>query len=107
MIVEGNPDGMTLEQVGEVLGVTRERVRQIEVQAFAKLRDSIGFDEFVIQEIIYELQECTTCSILFLKDGSGVEECATCFGSVPEPEAPVETPEVPVVVFMFDLTGWD
>ncbi len=106
MIVEGNPDGMTLEQVGEVLGVTRERVRQIEVQAFAKLRDSIGFDEFVIQEIIYELQECTTCSILFLKDGSGVEECTSCFGS-PEPEAPVETPEVPVVVFMFDLTGWD
>ena len=29
---------MTLEEVGQALGVTRERVRQIELQALAKLR---------------------------------------------------------------------
>lgn len=37
----GDPNGkgrMTLEQVGFVLGVTRERVRQIEVRAIAKLK---------------------------------------------------------------------
>jgi RNA polymerase primary sigma factor len=31
---------MTLEQVGEVFGVTRERVRQIESKALRKLRAS-------------------------------------------------------------------
>jgi len=31
-------DGQTLEQVGNGLGVTRERIRQIEVKALRKLR---------------------------------------------------------------------
>ena len=37
----GIPDGnnMTLEQVGKNLGLTRERVRQIEKRALIKLRD--------------------------------------------------------------------
>jgi len=37
----GFPDGnnMTLEQVGKNLGLTRERVRQIEKRALIKLRD--------------------------------------------------------------------
>ena len=37
-IVRENPDGMTLEEIGDVLGVTRERVRQIEVIALDKLK---------------------------------------------------------------------
>ena len=36
--VEAHPDGATLELVGEVLGITRERVRQIEEVALRKLR---------------------------------------------------------------------
>ena len=31
-------DGMTLEEVAEVLGVTKERVRQIETRALRKIR---------------------------------------------------------------------
>ncbi|MHB1927104.1 MAG: adenine phosphoribosyltransferase [Leptospirillum sp.] len=35
---EGPEEGMTLEAIGQMLGVTRERVRQIEASAMAKLR---------------------------------------------------------------------
>ncbi len=34
----GSEDGMTLEAIGQMLGVTRERVRQIEGSALAKMR---------------------------------------------------------------------
>ena len=35
---EGDPQGMTLEQIGNVLGCTRERIRQIERDALRRLR---------------------------------------------------------------------
>lgn len=37
---ESDTGGMTLDQVGEVFGVTRERIRQIEERALRKLRDA-------------------------------------------------------------------
>lgn len=42
--VERNLDGMTLEAVGDAIGVTRERVRQIETRALAHrdVREAIG-----------------------------------------------------------------
>lgn len=36
-VVEKNPDGLSLEYVGLLLGVTRERVRQIELSACRKI----------------------------------------------------------------------
>lgn len=38
--------GMTLEEVGEHLGLTRERVRQIETHALEKLREALPPDAF-------------------------------------------------------------
>jgi DNA-directed RNA polymerase sigma subunit (sigma70/sigma32) len=38
VFVAMHPDGATLEQVGAVLDVTRERIRQIEAAALRKLR---------------------------------------------------------------------
>ena len=32
----------TLEQIGELLGITRERVRQLEMEAKMKLRERLG-----------------------------------------------------------------
>lgn len=37
-VVAAHPDGLTLDEIGELLGLTRERVRQIEEQALASLR---------------------------------------------------------------------
>lgn len=43
--VEENPDGATLERVGEFLGVTRERVRQLETMVKRKVA-ALGLDNF-------------------------------------------------------------
>lgn len=40
--IDKHPDGATLEEVGEVLGITRERVRQIEFSALRKLRRELA-----------------------------------------------------------------
>ena len=38
--LEEGSEGLTLEKIGELMGVTRERIRQIRERAFEKLRDS-------------------------------------------------------------------
>jgi DNA-directed RNA polymerase sigma subunit (sigma70/sigma32) len=42
---------MTLEKIGRVFGVTRERIRQIQVEALAKLRVSIEEEGIHFQEL--------------------------------------------------------
>jgi RNA polymerase primary sigma factor len=41
----------TLQEVGEVLGVTRERIRQIEARALQKLRDTSR--DWKLKEYLY------------------------------------------------------
>jgi hypothetical protein len=48
--VEEHPGGATLEEVAEVLGVTRERVRQIESKALRKLRRMGAFRKYQFGE---------------------------------------------------------
>ena len=36
-----SPNPQTLQQVGEILGISRERVRQLEVRAMRRMRDWI------------------------------------------------------------------
>jgi RNA polymerase primary sigma factor len=38
--LEAGAEAMTLERIGELMGVTRERIRQIRERAFEKLRTS-------------------------------------------------------------------
>jgi RNA polymerase sigma factor (sigma-70 family) len=39
--LENGADGMTLEKIGEKLGITKERVRQLNVRAMKKLRSLV------------------------------------------------------------------
>lgn len=43
-LVERHPDGCTLEMVGEHLGLTRERVRQVQEIALAKIEAALTVD---------------------------------------------------------------
>jgi len=43
-LVARNPDGLTLEQIGEYLGLTRERVRQVQEMALAKVEAALTAD---------------------------------------------------------------
>jgi RNA polymerase primary sigma factor len=47
----GSDEPMTLEKIGRVFGVTRERIRQIQVEALAKLRVSIEEEGIHFQEL--------------------------------------------------------
>ncbi|MBN1490936.1 MAG: RNA polymerase sigma factor RpoS, partial [Phycisphaerae bacterium] len=46
-------EGETLDQIGKVYGVTKERVRQIERRAIKKLRDILG-DEKELEAVFAE-----------------------------------------------------
>jgi DNA-directed RNA polymerase sigma subunit (sigma70/sigma32) len=42
--LDDGDDGLTLEKIGEKFGVTRERIRQIQVEALDKLRAALVED---------------------------------------------------------------
>lgn len=44
-----SPEPKTLKEIGDVLGVTRERVRQIELAAIKKMRELKSHQEFTVQ----------------------------------------------------------
>lgn len=50
LLVNAHPDGLTLDEVGRALGLTRERVRQIEAAALAKLRRRLAVLGFLLEE---------------------------------------------------------
>ncbi len=92
-IVAKHPDGMTLEQVGNVLGVTRERVRQIEAIALEKLRTGLDAAQTVdVKGVTAALTQCEECFEFFPRanrrkycdDHVGLERTPRC-----RPVAPV------------------
>lgn len=40
-VAERNPDGLTLEEVGKLFNLTRERIRQVEAKALVKFRSAV------------------------------------------------------------------
>ena len=45
-VLRANPDGITLEFLAEILGVTRERVRQIQHTTIEKLKKRVRWNRF-------------------------------------------------------------
>lgn len=59
-IAEENYDGLPLSQIGHHLGLTRERIRQIEVSAFEKIRKET--DDEKLKQLIQQRQTPETTS---------------------------------------------
>ncbi len=127
-IVEEHPDGMTLEEVGKVLGVTRERIRQIEVVAIKKLNEGTGdFDPVQVEGITIPVGLCKKCGAGFVRRGRS-KVCEACTkpkdrirrsrqnrstvtprGDRVRPPTPPPPPPAPgpaAVTIVFDLSGW-
>ena len=49
------PDGVTLEEIGQILGVSKERVRQIEVSTLVKYRRWVDRHGYRLEDLIRHL----------------------------------------------------
>jgi hypothetical protein len=78
-LVDEEPDGMTLDAIGEHLDLTRERVRQIEQDALRKLRDSdLGNVVVVLDGWSFAVLRCPDCDSQFVRLNGRQELCASC-----------------------------
>lgn len=106
-IVAEHPDGMTLEEVGEVLGVTRERVRQIESAALRKLRSGLGLGGTADYDgQTFALIDCEKCGEPFIRQGRG----KVCEGCLPPPaprpkRVKASGPDFTLGLFFIDFTA--
>ena len=48
---------LTLEEIGKIFGVTRERIRQIEAKALAKIRYEMKKEDFTLEDIENKLDD--------------------------------------------------
>lgn len=73
-----HPCGMTLEEIGACMGITRERVRQIENSALQKLRDNSGSDISWIGKLTVATPDCRRCGDPFVRRTGRQTLCAEC-----------------------------
>ena len=76
--VAQHPEGMTLEQIGRLMGVTRERVRQIESTALRKLIDCTGAQVIEVGRHTFAIPDCERCSQPFIRRIGRDRHCEAC-----------------------------
>jgi hypothetical protein len=76
--VQSHPFGMTLEEIGACMGITRERVRQIENSALSKLRENTGGDVSWIGKLTMPTPNCKRCDEPFVRETGRQVMCKTC-----------------------------
>jgi hypothetical protein len=76
--VTDHPAGMTLEEIGAYMGITRERVRQIEHSALRKLATNTGSDITWMGNLTIGIPECRKCGEPFIRGTGRQELCAPC-----------------------------
>jgi hypothetical protein len=72
---------MTLEQIGACMGITRERVRQIENSALSKLAQNTGGDIAWIGQMTVAIPDCRRCGEAFVRSTGRQVMCAVCDAS--------------------------
>jgi hypothetical protein len=72
------PEGMTLEQIGSRMGITRERVRQIEGAALRKLIDCAGTEVIDVGRHTYAVPDCEDCGLPFVRVMGSDRNCDEC-----------------------------
>lgn len=68
---------MTLEEIGTAMGITRERVRQIEHSAIAKLSQNAGGDIALVRGFTIPISECR-CGENFVRGRGRQQMCDVC-----------------------------
>lgn len=51
-VCDANPEGLTLEETGAMMNLTRERIRQIESAALEKIRDGLNLSQEQVELLI-------------------------------------------------------
>lgn len=69
---------MTLEEIGAVMGITRERVRQIEHTAIAKLTHDTGNDISWIGSLTMPIPDCKKCGEPYVRSTGRQTLCSVC-----------------------------
>lgn len=77
-VVSEHPEGMTLEQIGRVMRVTRERVRQIEAGALRKLKECAGIHTITVGAFEIAVPDCAQCQLPFVRRTGRDRYCEAC-----------------------------
>lgn len=77
-VIQANPEGMTLEQIGATMSITRERVRQIEAGALEKLRNNTGAEVIDVGRFSVAIPDCEICALPFLRKNGRDRRCEGC-----------------------------
>lgn len=73
-----HPAGMTLEEIGAHMGITRERVRQIENSALRKLLNNTGGDITWLGGLTLATPDCKRCGEPFVRRTGRQVMCTSC-----------------------------